>query len=252
MDFASLDGFTQWEGSSWSIHSEESVKFRATICAPLAGLGRVNHSIFQGTVNLRPGVRTMRGFIAKAILLGLATASFADNPSQTETTNKSAQTQPTEPIPAAKRAADRSAASKDASAPKAKGLVARWTSMKKVFSADENETLSVEATSSAIKTPSESTLANISQAEPLPPGEAPPTPTTVSDIAMSDNHHARDPRRPRGLWLVWPTRLRSLDSDRSETGRLRLQLLHRRADGPPHADQRAHRTNPHRRSQHRS
>ena len=138
----------------------------------------------------------MRGFIAKAILLGLATASFADNPSQTETTNKSAQTQPTEPIPAAHKMGDRSAASKDASAPKAKGLVARWTSMKKVFSADENETLSVEATSSAIKTPSESTLANISQAEPLPPGEAPPTPTTVSDIAMSPEETSQIIQQP--------------------------------------------------------
>ncbi len=142
----------------------------------------------------------MRGFIAKAILLGLATASFADNPTQAaDPANKSSispPVRPSEPIPAAKKAIDKSPLSKDGSAPKAKGLIGHWTSMKKVFSADENETLSVEADPAPIQTPPatharsaqsspESTLTSISQAEPLPAGDAPAASTTINDIAMS-------------------------------------------------------------------
>ncbi len=121
----------------------------------------------------------MRGFIAKAILLGLATAAFADSspPAKPKASQSpDTQTQPGEPIPAAKSSAEKNSPSKDTATPKAKGLLGRWTSFKKAFSADENETLSAEAT------PTESTLANISQAEPLPADQAP---SNISDIAMS-------------------------------------------------------------------
>lgn len=113
----------------------------------------------------------MRGFFAKAILFGWAATAGAVGPQESTPPNGPPDTatilqDPPNTIP--------------------KPRIPRWTSLKRMFAANDDGTLSAETTgANRVRTADADHLAEASAQEPLAPTEALPSSAPASDIPMS-------------------------------------------------------------------